>query len=112
MSSEVKYMADLLKSGARMLSEACPQCSSPLFKVKDEIFCAKCNKPVIKLGPTEKESKLIGASVLEMVEQTILKKIQETDALINIEKEHNKLIDLENLLSSWLTALERIRRLK
>jgi len=112
MSSEVKHMAELLKSGARMLSDACPQCSSPLFQIKDEIFCAKCNKPVIKLKPTEEESKLVGARVLEMVEQTILMKIQETDALIKVEKERDELFDLGNLLSNWLTALEKIRKLK
>ncbi len=112
MSTEVRRMAELLKSGAKMLSEACPQCNSPLFQVKDEIFCAKCEKPVIKLKPTDEESKLIGTRVLDMVEQTILMKIQETNALIKLEKENDKLINLESLLSKWLEALEKIKRLK
>ena len=112
MNSEIKHMADQLKSGAKMLSEACPQCNSPLFSLKDEIFCAKCNKPVIKLKPTEEESKLIDSTVLDMVEQTILKKIQEIDSLIKIEKRNDRLIVLEEALSRWLEVLEKVRKLK
>jgi len=105
-------MAELLKSGAKMLSEACPQCSSPLFEVKGEIFCAKCNKSVVKLKPTDKESKLVGSRVMDVVEQTILDKIQEVTTLINDEHEQDKLLNLVNILSGYLTALEKIKKLK
>src|SRR5207245_187669 len=47
LSEDVKRMADLLKSGATMLSDVCPECGNPLFRVKGDIFCAKCNKPVV-----------------------------------------------------------------
>ncbi len=112
MNSDVKYMAELLKSGAKMLSESCPQCSSPLFRVKDEIFCAKCKKSVVKSKPTDEENKLVYSSVLEGVEQTILKKIQEIESLIKLEKEFDKLKILENMLSNWLDALEKINKIK
>jgi len=93
-------------------SESCPQCSSPLFKVKDEIFCAKCNRPVVKLKPTDEESKLICSNVLQGVEQTILKKIQEIESLIKLEKDLDKLEILKNILLSWLDTLEKISKLK
>ena len=95
-----------------MLSEACPKCSSPLFEIKGEMFCAKCDKSVVKLKPTENESKLVDLKILEMIEQTILAKIQEMDALIRMEKDQDKLLNLVDLLSGWLTTLEKIRKLR
>ena len=112
MNSDIKYMAELLKTGAKMLSESCPKCSSPLFKVKNEIFCAKCKKAVVKLKSTGEESKLVCSSVLESVEQTILKKIQEIESLIKLEKELDKLEILKNTLSNWLDTLEKINKIK
>jgi len=36
-------MAELLSAGATMLSKSCPNCGSPLFRLKDgKILCATC----------------------------------------------------------------------
>jgi UPF0148 protein len=112
MSVKVKRMAELLKSGATMLSEICPECGTPLFKIGEEIICPECNKPVVIIKATEEETKVLGERVLATVEQTILKKIQETETMIKDEKDPGKLIEFGNVLSSWLTALEKIRKLK
>jgi len=47
MSDEkVREMAELLSSGATMLSEACPKCGSPLFKLRDgKVVCVSCDHP-------------------------------------------------------------------
>jgi UPF0148 protein len=44
MSDEgVRKMAKLLSAGATMLSKSCPDCGSPLFKLKDgKMLCASC----------------------------------------------------------------------
>ncbi|MGD2142812.1 MAG: Sjogren's syndrome/scleroderma autoantigen 1 family protein, partial [Candidatus Bathyarchaeota archaeon] len=43
----MKSMAELLRSGATMLSRSCPECDSPLFKLKSgDIVCAKCQRRV------------------------------------------------------------------
>lgn len=48
MTENVKRMADVLRSGAAMLGETCPQCSSPLFKLHtNEIFCVNCNRKIL-----------------------------------------------------------------
>jgi len=112
MGAEVKRMAELLKAGATMLSDTCPECGTPLFKMGEGIFCPKCNRPVVIVKSTEDESKIASEHVLANTEQTILKKIRETDESIRREKDPEKLIQLGTALSGWLTALERIRRLK
>ena len=43
----MKEMGELLRKGARMMSEACPECGTPLFRFKGgEIVCPSCNRPV------------------------------------------------------------------
>jgi len=112
MSSELKRMSDLLKSGATMLSETCPECGSPLFKVGKEIMCAKCNRPVVIVKASMEEGKIIGGRVLEDLEQTLLSKIGEINTAISSEEDSEKLSQHGKNLTIWLDALDRVRRLK
>ncbi len=112
MGTEVKRMADMLKSGATMLSEMCPQCKSPLFRIKDELFCVKCNRPVVLVRATEDESGVIAAQALGNLERTALMKIDEINSALKVEKDTEKIEKLRLSLSDWLTVVERVRRLK
>jgi uncharacterized Zn finger protein (UPF0148 family) len=112
MSDDVKRMSDLLKSGATMLSDVCPNCGNPLFKVKGDIFCAKCNKPVVYQRATGPAATVSPSILLDTVEQTIIGKISETNNLIRNEKDTEKLSAYSNLVFGWLSMLEKIRSLK
>jgi UPF0148 protein len=112
MSEDVKRMADLLKSGATMLSDICPECGSPLFRVKGDIFCAKCNKPVVYARATGPQATVSQSVLLETVEQTIVGKISETNALLKVEKDPEKMSVYSNLVFGWLSMLEKLRSLR
>lgn len=112
MCSELKKMSELLKSGATMLSETCPECGSPLFKVGSDIICAKCNKPVVILKATQQEDMVIGERVLGDLEQTILSKIKEINSAMSSENDVEKLTQYGKALSTWLDALDKVRKLK
>ena len=112
MSDEVERMADLLKSGATMLSDTCPQCQSPLFKVKNELLCVKCNRPVVVVKATEDESNVVAAQALGKLEQTALMKINEINSSLKVENDPAKIEKLRLSLSDWLTVVERVRKLK
>jgi len=112
LSDEIKRMADLLKSGASMLSEMCPQCKSPLFRIKDDLFCVKCNRPVVVVKATEDENGVIAAQALGNLERTALMKIDEINSLLKVEKDSEKIEKLRLSSSDWLTIVERVRRLK
>ncbi len=112
MSDEVERMADLLKSGATMLSDTCPQCHSPLFKVKNELLCVKCNRPVVVVKATEDESNVVAAQALGKLEQTALMKINEINSSLKVENDPAKIEKLRLSLSDWLTVVERVRKLK
>ncbi len=112
VSLEVKKMAELLKSGAAMLSETCPECGTPLFRKGNETFCPKCNKPVVIIQSAEQETRLMTDRVLEDSEQILLGKIQELNLAMRNEREPEKLIEYGNALSSWLGSIEKLRRLR
>jgi UPF0148 protein len=105
-------MAELLKSGATMLSETCPECGTPLFRKGKETFCAKCNKPVVIIQTSEDETRLKADTILESSEQTLIAKIQEVNLALKNEKDPDKLVAYGNALSSWLSAIEKLRRLR
>jgi UPF0148 protein len=105
-------MADLLKSGATMLSDTCPQCQSPLFKVKNELLCVKCNRPVVVVKANEDESSVVAAQSLGRLEQTALMKINEINSSLKVEEDPGKIEKLRLSLSEWLTVVERVRKLK
>ena len=109
---EVKKMAELLKSGASMLQETCPQCGTPLFRKGTETFCAKCNRPVVIIRNTEDEARLKTDQILDGTEQTLLSKIQEVNFALRTETDPSRLLDYSNALKTWLEAIDKIRKLK
>ena len=114
MSEDVRRMADLLKSGATMLSDTCPVCGSPLFRVKGEVFCAKCNKPVVyeKATATGPSPTLSASHLLDSLEQTIVSKLNEANEALKTEKEPEKLAVYSNLVFGWLSTLEKLRSVR
>jgi UPF0148 protein len=109
---EVKKMADLLKSGASMLQETCPQCGTPLFRKGTETFCAKCNRPVVIIRNADDETRLKTDQILDGTEQTLLSKIQEVNIALRTETDPSRLLNYGNALKTWLETIDKIRQLK
>ena len=112
MGIEVKKMAELLKSGATMLSETCPECGTPLFRKGKETFCPKCNKQVVIIESKEQETRLKSDQVLEDSEKVLFSKIRELNLALRNETDPEKLVAYGNALGSWLGAIEKLRRLR
>lgn len=96
---DFKKMADLLRGGATMLNKACPECNSPLFKVKnEEIFCPICEKKVVIVKK--------GDEVQEILKDAIVldKKLEEN--ALEIEKNNEDLfLKLESVLKNKLKLI-------
>ena len=113
MENDAQYLAraaELLRSGATMLAQPCPACTTPLFKVGEQIVCAKCNKPVVVLKAGEDEAKVLRERTLANTEQTLLGKIRDVQSAIEKEQDHAKLAQLTENLSNLLTVLEKLRK--
>jgi len=114
MKDDGKYLekaTELLRSGATMLAQGCPACSTPLFKIGEQVMCVKCDRPVVILKATEDESKIVRERILAATEQTLLLKISETQSEIEREKDPARIAQLTENLSSLLGALEKLRKL-
>ena len=109
---QIKRMADALKSGGAMLQDLCPECNSPLFKIKDEVWCMNCNKRVIIVKEGEPAPNLTDMTVLSDIERIVLTKLYENSQQIKNEADPTKLKELGSLLSNWLEVLERLKRLQ
>lgn len=113
MSSDIKKMTEALKSGAAMLSEACPQCNSPLFKMpSNEIYCFKCNKKVIIVKTDEEAAKLSLPLGLTQLEETLKIKLRQLEQQIKAETDLEKLQSLMQLTLNGLMIIERIKKIK
>ncbi len=112
MSEHIKKMAEMLKSGATLLSEQCPVCGSPIFDVKGKLYCSKCNRPVVLVRSAEEGEKIRSEIVLSKLEDTILRKINEINKAIESGNEIEKLEKVSNVIILWLELLEKIKKLK
>ena len=109
-SGAVKRMSELLRSGATMLFEHCPECNTPLFQVGDKIWCSNCNKRVVIVGEDE-DAPATEAPVLLDVERVILDEVSACTRRIKAAQDLDAQHQLGQLLVTWLDVLERLRRL-
>ena len=95
-----------------MTSEQCPECNTPLFRVKGQLMCPRCNKPVIIVREGEEQSTVMTLSILGSLEKTLLLKLQESDKSLREVKDIDEARELGNLLNVWLEAIERLKRVQ
>jgi UPF0148 protein len=104
-------MSELLRSGATMLFEHCPECNSPLFQVGDKIWCSNCNRRVVIVGDDEEAPATAEPALLD-VERVILGEVMECTHRIKDAKDLDAQRQLGHLLITWLDVLERLKRLR
>ena len=108
--AEMKNMAELLRSGARMLGRSCPECGSPLFQLKTgEIWCAKCQRRVVIVQ--EGESPEAGMQ-LDSLERALLTRLSSLEAEIAKANDPAALKVLVEVADAVLAVVERLRRIK
>lgn len=104
-------MADMLRRGASLLSQSCPQCGSPLFKIKDEIFCPTCEKKVVIVKEGETIPPNVGGFMVSDLSGVLYDKLRETVESIKNESDPGRLHELLRVIVEILDALERFRRI-
>ena len=113
MSEDLRRMAEMLKAGASLLEEACPQCGSPLFRLTTgEVYCAKCNRKVLIVKSDEEAVSALTPMSLSTLEETLTINLQRLERLARAEADPSSLERLLRLVNLHLEALERIRRIR
>ena len=109
---QIRRMSELLRSGATMTSQACPVCNTPLFRVKGQLLCPRCNKNVVVVKEGEEETTVASISVFGDLENTVLNKLKEIDDAMKDTKEFDESKELADALSVWLDAFEQLKRIQ
>jgi UPF0148 protein len=105
----MKNMGELLRKGATMLSESCPECNTPLFRLKDgSLLCPMCNKPVV-IVPADADTE--GMAQQGSIDETLLNKVKEIQGKLEVETEPEKINALLETLMKLLDARERVRKI-
>ncbi len=107
----VKKMADLLRQGATMLADACPQCGSPLFKVKDDIYCVKCDRRIVYAESDEEVEAQAVKTLIPELRETLINKLKALNEVVDSETDTDALTKLANLMVLLLQALHRLENI-
>jgi UPF0148 protein len=111
--AHIKRMADLLRQGATLTDLACPNCASPLFRLKDgTLWCGKDEKKVILVKEGEEEAKVTSNSAMDKLETTLMAKVQDLQGKIERTEDVVELEKLTNALTELLNSLEKVKKLK
>lgn len=103
----VKRLADALRSGAKMLPEACPVCGNPLFDVKGEMRCVACDKPVVVVKDEAESGRAMYPFILNTLEDVVVSKIDELTARLSRALELEEIEAISKAIDALLTVLQK-----
>jgi UPF0148 protein len=112
--THIKRMADLLRQGATLTDLACPNCSSPLFRLQDgTLWCGKDEKKVVIVKEGQERSKTEADNpAMDKLENILMSKVADLQVKIEKTNDVEELGKLTNTLSELLSSLEKIKRIK
>ncbi|MHA2359578.1 MAG: Sjogren's syndrome/scleroderma autoantigen 1 family protein [Candidatus Thorarchaeota archaeon] len=110
-NSSVRKMAELLRQGATMLADACPQCGSPLFKVQEDIYCAKCDRRIVYANSDEEVESHAVKTLIPELRETLITKLKALTEVIDTESDTETLTKLANLMVLLLQALQKLENM-
>lgn len=100
-------MAELLRKGARMLGDSCPECGTPIFQLKSgEIICPMCQRPIKYLNKNQDLEQVVQQDSLEL---TLTKKIIDVQEMLDKEKDANKIKEITEALLVLLEARKQLK---
>lgn len=111
-NASVKKMAELLRRGATMLAQACPQCGSPLMKVGNDVYCATCDRRIVVVKEGQMAEPEAIRSLIPELRETLLRKLKTLNELIDKEENAEALAKLASLMLLLLQALQQLESVK
>jgi uncharacterized Zn finger protein (UPF0148 family) len=107
-------MANLLRQGATLTDLACPACSAPLLRFKDNtLWCEQDQKKVIiAKEDTQIQTAPQVNTAYDKLESTLLTKIQVFEEKIEKTEDLDEIQKLSAALSELLNSLEKVRKIK
>ncbi|HLN89789.1 MAG TPA: Sjogren's syndrome/scleroderma autoantigen 1 family protein [Candidatus Binatia bacterium] len=114
-NTPVKRGANLLLQGAALTDLSCPECASPLFRLKDgTLWCAKDEKKVVVIKEGQEPPKQARSPTVayDKLEATLMAKIQDIQGKIEKTEDMDELQKLTVALDQLLNSVEKIKKMK
>jgi len=109
--ADVKRMAELLRAGATMMAESCPDCKVPIFRLTSgEIICPRCGRRVVFAKSSEAEKLAAQSTASSELEALLQKKIASIKERMEATDDPKELESLSRSLSSLLDSLGKVRQ--
>lgn len=106
----IQKAVELMRQGATMLNEACPECSGPLFQLKDDIICPQCEKKVLIVSDEAEVQEIEKEAILAELDLAICTQIETLIKRLDKEDDSDELMGIGRLTILWLEALEKLKR--
>ena len=111
--ANVKKMSDLLRGGATMLSQTCPDCNIPLFKMPSgEVICPGCNRRVVFTTSSDMGRVKTETETTSELDDVILEKTRKIKNLMARTDDPEQLEKLARTLMALYDLLDRVRQTK
>ena len=107
---QIRKMAELLKTGATLLNETCPECNSLLFQDGDRIFCPTCNRRVVIVKDQEEITQFYRDNIIADGFEALSLKLRDVIPEITKDKNHDRL-DLLTYLKELLECMRLLNSL-
>lgn len=107
---KIRHMAELLKRGATLLNEMCPECKTLLFRLGDRIFCPNCERRVVIVKNQEELTQIYRDQIRSDVYEALFFKLREIIPEITKDKEHQRM-ELLIYLKELLECLQLLAKL-
>ncbi len=108
----VKKAAEYMKMGAIMLSESCPICKLPLFKLGEDVFCPNCGRKIILVKEDQEAIAAKTPLILTDMEESLISKILEVERKLMLAEDLDDVKKAGDVLNTLLEALSTIRKLR
>ncbi len=103
----IKKMAEALFKGAKLLSETCPKCGSPLMEVDGRKVCYVCME--------EEKSRKVEKPSLENIEKSILQFMSDLSSMLRSVRDVREAMEILRCIlvaSSTLRAIKALKELE
>ncbi|MEM2233630.1 MAG: Sjogren's syndrome/scleroderma autoantigen 1 family protein [Nitrososphaerota archaeon] len=106
-NERVKRIAAAIKSGAKLRTEVCPICGSPLVELRGEVRCVVCDRPVVIVRDEAEAGRAMYPYVLSALEEVAVAKLEELTRVLAGAEEPEEVSRVSDAIDRLLAVLRK-----
>ncbi|MEM0374878.1 MAG: Sjogren's syndrome/scleroderma autoantigen 1 family protein [Nitrososphaerota archaeon] len=106
-NERVRRIAAAIKSGAKLRTEVCPVCGSPLVEMRGEVRCVVCDRPVVIVRDEAEAGRAMYPYVLSALEEVVVAKLEELTRVLAGAAEPEEVGRVSDAIDRLLAVLRK-----